>query len=112
MTDTPHDVGGDTHIVTEDPHPPTPDRAAILRFAIPSFLGILTFLTPIRVDGNWTILMGFISDSSVSLLGAGMPWIVYALLCISAAGTLYAVMTVLLFLFMSGLYLDITDPVG
>jgi nucleoside recognition membrane protein YjiH len=91
MTDTPHDVGGDTHIVTEDDHPPTPDRASILRFAVPSALGILTFLTPIRVDGNWTILMGYISDASVNAIGAGMPWIVFALLFVSAVGTLYAV---------------------
>jgi nucleoside recognition membrane protein YjiH len=91
MTDTPHDVGGDTHIVTEDDHPPTPDRAAILRFAVPSLLGILTFLTPIRVEGNWTILMGFISDSAVNFVGAGMPWIVLVLLWVSGLGTVWAV---------------------
>jgi nucleoside recognition membrane protein YjiH len=91
MTDTPHDIGGDAHIVTEDEPLPVPDRAAVARFAVPSLLGILTFLTPIRVDGNWTILMGFISDTSVEMVGAGMPWIVFALLGISAIGTVYAV---------------------
>ncbi|MFT5500422.1 MAG: nucleoside recognition membrane protein YjiH [Woeseiaceae bacterium] len=92
MSDTPHDLGGDTHIVSEDGHPAPPDRAAIRRFALPSLLGIATFLTPVKVDGNWTILMGLISDAGRDLVGArtGMPWVVFALLCISAAGTVYA----------------------
>ncbi|MGI9262358.1 MAG: hypothetical protein ACR2QR_10005, partial [Woeseiaceae bacterium] len=90
MTDTPHDVGGETDIVTEG-GPPPPDAKAIRKFALPSLLGILTFLTPIRVDGNWTILMGYISDAAVTFVGAGMPWIVYALLCISAIGTVWAI---------------------
>ena len=91
MTDTPHDLGGDAHILTEDEHPPPPDGQAIRKFAIPSLLGILTFLTPIKVDGNWTILMGFISDAAVAFVGDGMPWVVFALLCVSAIGTLYAI---------------------
>jgi len=91
MSDTPHDLGGDSHIVTQADKAPPPDAAAIRRFVLPSIIGILTFLTPIRVDGNWTILMGYISDSAVVFVGRGMPWIVFALLCIGAAGTLYAV---------------------
>jgi len=67
-----------------------PNGPAIRKFALPSLLGIATFLTPVKLDGNWTILMGLISDKSIELVGAGMPWVVYALLCISAAGTLYA----------------------
>jgi len=90
MTDTPHDLGGDTHTLHSDEPHPAPDAAAIRRFAVPSLLGIATFLTPIRVDGNWTILMGYLSDSAVRLVGAGMPWIVFLLLCASAAGTVYA----------------------
>jgi nucleoside recognition membrane protein YjiH len=92
MSDTPHDLGGDTHIVSEDSDASAPDRAAIRKFALPSLLGIATFLTPVKVDGNWTILMGLISDAGRDLVGAktGMPWVVYALLCISAIGTVYA----------------------
>ena len=90
MTDTPHDVGGETDIeMNREASSPTP--ASIRKFALPSILGILTFLTPIRVEGNWTILIGFISDSAVKFVGAGMPWIVYVLLCISAVGTVWAV---------------------
>ncbi|MBV57823.1 MAG: hypothetical protein CMQ12_14755 [Gammaproteobacteria bacterium] len=67
-----------------------PDGAAIRKFALPSLLGILTFLTPVRVDGNWTILMGLIADTGRDLVGAGMPWVVYGLLCVSASGSVYA----------------------
>ena len=90
MSDTPHDLGGDTHIETERAVAARPDGAAIRKFAVPSLLGILTFLTPVHVDGNWTILMGLISDTGKNLVGAGMPWVVYGLLCISAIGTVYA----------------------
>lgn len=90
MTDTPHDVGGETDIVA-DAEPMAPDAKAIRKFALPSLLGVLTFLTPIRVEGNWTILMGYISDAAVNIVGAGMPWVVFVLLCLSAFGTVWAV---------------------
>ena len=90
MTDTPHDLGGEPDIITGSETDPPPDAAAIRRFALPSLLGVATFLTPVKVDGNWTILMGLISDTGRDAVGAGMPWVVFALLCISAVGTLYA----------------------
>lgn len=90
MSDTPHDLGGDTEIVTDSTDTAMPNSAAIRRFALPSLLGIATFLTPVKVDGNWTILMGLISDTGRDVVGAGMPWVVFALLCVSAIGTLYA----------------------
>ena len=86
-TDTPHDLGGETDIVTDDASLPA-DGPTIRKFAIPSLLGILTFLTPVRVDGNWTILMGWISDSARDYVGPDrMPWVVFALLVVSALGT-------------------------
>ena len=91
MSDTPHDLGGEADIVTTADDVPAPDGAAIRKFALPSLLGIVTFLTPVKVDGNWTILMGLISDTGKDFVGAGMPWVVYTLLCISAIGTLYAI---------------------
>ena len=89
MSDTPHDPGGENEIVTDN-ELSTPDARSIRKFALPSLLGILTFLTPIQVDGNWTILMGYISDTAVNWMGAAMPWIVFALVCVSAIGTLWA----------------------
>lgn len=91
MSDTPHDLGGEPDIVAETSKNISPDGAAIRKFAIPSLFGVLTFLTPVKVDGNWTILMGLISDTGRDLVGQGMPWVVYALLFISAVGTLYAI---------------------
>lgn len=84
----PHDIGGTADIVTDADSHTTPDRRAILRFALPSLLGILAFLTPLKVDGNWTILMGYLSDSAGDAVGAGMPWAVFGLLWISVVGTL------------------------
>lgn len=91
MSDTPHDLGGESDIVTGVGDASPPDGAAIRKFALPSLLGVLTFLTPVKVDGNWTILMGLISDTGRDLVGAGMPWVVFGLLCISALGTVYAI---------------------
>jgi nucleoside recognition membrane protein YjiH len=90
MSDTPHDLGGSTQIVSKGTTDAPPDPAAVRKFALPSLLGIATFLTPVKVGGNWTILMGLISDTGRDLVGAGMPWVVFALLVISAAGTIYA----------------------
>lgn len=89
LSNAPHGLGGDTGIVTDADYEVV-NSAAIRKFAIPSTLGILSFLTPVKVDGNWTILMGLISDSTRDAIGAGMPWLVFALLLISATGTVYA----------------------
>lgn len=91
MSDTSNELGGQSESGTGAENASRPDGAAIRKFALPSLLGILTFLTPVKVDGNWTILMGLISDTGKDLVGAGMPWVVFALLCISASGTLYAI---------------------
>ncbi len=88
MKQTPHDIGGASTIATESVVEPMPGGKAILAFIIPSLLGILAFLTPIRVEGSWTILMGYVSDSLGNAIGAGMPWVVFTLLWISVVGTL------------------------
>ena len=64
MSRVPHDIDSDTPIETVDVTRSRPSRRAILAFALPSLLGILAFLTPIQVDGNWTILMGWLSSSA------------------------------------------------
>lgn len=91
MTEAPHDITGDARIVADDAIAPSPAGGAVAKFALPSLLGILVFLTPVKVEGNWTILMGFMSDATVALMGAAMPWIVLVLLGISAAGSVIAV---------------------
>ncbi len=87
MERSPHDIASDTHIQTEDVTESAPGGKAILSFALPSALGILTFLTPIKVDGNWTIMMGWLSAEATSFVGDTMTWVVFALLWISIIGT-------------------------
>jgi hypothetical protein len=87
MSESPHDIPSDTHIQTEDVTELPPSSKAIRAFALPSILGILAFLTPIKVDGNWTILMGWLSASATTFVGDTMMWIVFALLWISVIGT-------------------------
>jgi nucleoside recognition membrane protein YjiH len=87
MERSPHDIASDTHIQTEDVTETRPGKKAILAFALPSILGILAFLTPINVDGNWTIMMGWMSAEATTFVGETMTWVVFALLWISAIGT-------------------------
>ena len=86
MSQPPPESGSESETATAEAFP---DRAAIRKFAIPSLLGVLTFLTPIKVDGNWTILMGWMSSGAKNLAGdTVMTWLVFSLLWISAIGTL------------------------
>lgn len=90
MSQSPHDIPADPRIETDDVTRDPPSGKAIRAFAVPSVVGILTFLTPIKVDGNWTILMGWMSDSAKVAMGDHMTWVVFALLWISALGTVVA----------------------
>jgi len=88
MSRVPHDIDSDIPIETVDVTTSPPGRRAILAFALPSLLGILAFLTPINVDGNWTIMMGWLSSSATAFVGDTMTWFVFSLLWISTIGTL------------------------
>ena len=88
MSQVPHDIDSDTPIETVDVTASPPSRRAILAFALPSLLGILAFLTPIQVDGNWTIMMGWLSTTATAFVGDTMTWVVFSLLWISTIGTL------------------------
>lgn len=46
------------------------------KFLIPSFIGVLLFLTPITYEGKQTIAIGLISDSIKQALGSTLPLIV------------------------------------
>jgi len=88
MSQSPHDLPSDTHIQTEDVTNLPPSGRAIRAFALPSILGIATFLTPINVDGNWTIMMGWLSSAATAYVGDTMTWVVFALLWTSMIGTI------------------------
>ena len=87
MSQVPHDIDSDTHIQTEDVTDLPPSGKEIRAFALPSILGILAFLTPINIDGNWTIMMGWLSASATTFVGDTMTWVVFGLLWISTFGT-------------------------
>lgn len=87
MGNAPHDIASDSQIQTEDVTLAPPGRKEVLAFALPSVLGVLSFLTPIKVDGNWTILMGWLSAEATTFVGDTMTWAVFALLWMSVIGT-------------------------
>ena len=87
MSQVRHDADGDTHIETGDVIDTPPSGREIRAFVLPSVLGILAFLTPIKVDGNWTIMMGWLSTGATAFVGETMTWVVFALLWISTIGT-------------------------
>ena len=60
-----------------------------LRFLLPSFVGVLTFLTPIRWDGNFTIGIGILVARMKDLLGD------YGLKIVVAVVLITGVLTVL-----------------
>ena len=77
------DLGGESTIKNKDP------RAA-LRFVLPSLLGVLIFLTPIRWNGELTIGIGVITGNVLALMGEyGLP-VVVVIMTISSALTVVA----------------------
>ncbi len=90
MSQAPHDIDGDAQNETDDVGDSSPSGREIRAFALPSILGILAFLTPIQVDGNWTIMMGWLSTKATAVVGDAMTWVVFALLWSSTIGTMLA----------------------
>ncbi|PRY64228.1 nucleoside recognition membrane protein YjiH [Vreelandella songnenensis] len=64
-------------------------RAHLLKFLIPSILGVLLFLVPFQVGESVNIGMGLMADGLQALLGEALPAIAMAVLCISVITTLY-----------------------
>ena len=60
--------------------------SSLLKFIIPSIIGILLFMTPIKINGETTIPVAFLSKSTVNLLGDSLPLIAIILISISAIG--------------------------
>lgn len=63
-----------------------------LKFIIPSIIGILLFMTPIKFEGNITIPIAIMSGKLVALLGSGLPYIISSAICISALGSIVTVL--------------------
>lgn len=59
----------------------------ILKFIIPSLLGVILFIVPIRVNNNFTILVKAISDLFIANTIKVLPIICFIVLAISAVGS-------------------------
>ena len=59
------------------------------KFFVPSLIGAVTFLFPIRYEGNITILMAALSDGLLKILGDKAPIIVLVIITISAVTSLW-----------------------
>lgn len=60
--------------------------SSLLKFIIPSIIGIILFMTPINIDGQSTIPVAYLSNYTVDLLGDDLPLITILLISISAIG--------------------------
>ena len=70
-----------------DPEPTlqkTAETKRFLRFLLPSLLGAIFFLMPVRFEGSWTIPMGVLSDLLTQYAGKYMPAIVLGIVIVSA----------------------------
>lgn len=61
----------------------------MLKFILPSSLGVLAFLIPVRSDGVITIPMAVMSNWLSKLLGPTLPGIVLVIVTVSALGSLW-----------------------
>lgn len=62
--------------------------SSFLKFIIPSLLGILLFMTPIKIEVKFTIPIAFLSNFLVTSVGDTLPLIAIILICISAIGSI------------------------
>ena len=61
----------------------------VLRFLIPSLVGVFAFLYPVRDEGTYTIPMAMLSDGLAEWLGDSLPYIGFGLVAFSALVSLY-----------------------
>lgn len=64
-------------------------RAHLLKFLIPSLIGVLLFLIPFQFGETVNIGMGLMADGLQTLLGGALPAIALGVLCVSVMVTLY-----------------------
>ena len=62
-----------------------------LKFIIPSLLGILLFMTPIKFNGEITIPIAILSGELVNFLGVTLPSLITFIISLSALGSIIAV---------------------
>ncbi len=57
-------------------------------FIIPSVIGIILFMVPVKHDGNWTVTVKIIADLIGGALGSILPILCVAIVTVSAIGSL------------------------
>ncbi|GAF13965.1 arginine uptake transporter [Bacillus sp. JCM 19045] len=62
----------------------------ILLFLLPSLLGVLLFLVPIKIDDSWTVIIGYTSSSIEQALSGVLPSFLLGILIISGLMSLVA----------------------
>ncbi|MBN1043801.1 YjiH family protein [Clostridium botulinum] len=62
--------------------------SSLLKFIVPSLVGILLFMTPIMINGQFTIPVAFLSNLVVDTLESVLPLIALILISISAIGSI------------------------
>ncbi|WP_199251087.1 YjiH family protein [Grimontia hollisae] len=81
----------------------------LLMFLIPSLLGVLLFMTPIMIDGGFTIPIAVLAKSLLNVLGQHATVIVTTIILFSAIGSVLALITkprvITKSPFLSGLFL-------
>ncbi len=65
------------------------ERVNRVKLALPSALGVLLFLVPVRYDGNLTIPLGVLTSLTTELLRGGLREMVLAIVGVSALGSLW-----------------------
>ncbi|MBM7702468.1 YjiH family protein [Metabacillus iocasae] len=60
------------------------------KFIVPSLLGIILFLIPVKVDGKVTIVLGVMADTLMAAIGSYIPAMMVGVLAIAAIGSLFA----------------------
>ncbi|QPL45684.1 YjiH family protein [Halomonas sp. A40-4] len=80
-----------SHVQLDEPSADEPiQRRHLIKFLIPSLIGVLLFLVPFQVGDTINIGMGLMADGLQTLLGAALPAIATVVLCFSVVATLYA----------------------
>lgn len=58
--------------------------SSLLKFIIPSLLGVLLFMIPLKIDGNFTIPIAFLSNYLVNSFSTALPFVAVILISLSA----------------------------
>ena len=59
-------------------------KSSVLKFIVPSVIGILIFMIPVKYQGDWTICVKIIADIIGNALASVLPALCVVIITISA----------------------------